>query len=145
MINISDFVGSIGAGKYILGPRAPVAITDAGLAVFKVAMPASAGWGGFLGFVVYATDGTEIQTRLQWVTMCAVNKAGVLTTNTMNLNLINAVATTGGSTLTALVTAALASNEATYTITPTGSLTETTYNVDFVVVSLRNQAVTLLV
>lgn len=108
-----------------------------------IACAASAMSGGFLHYMVEASDGTDFQAMTGLVQYAMVDKAGTKTLTITNLTTVDAKAVSSG-TLTLAWTFVTGTGKGTIKLQPTGSLTETTpYRVTFLVVPIRG-AVTLL-
>lgn len=119
-------------------------VTDAGVNLFDIPMPAGAHFGAMLFWTVIASDGTDVQARCGVSTIASVNKAGVYTDQVTTLAGMQAVAASSG-TLTVAVTVVDGTNKITIVFTPTGSLTETTpYKVYYTLVNMSARPVNVL-
>lgn len=119
------------------------ALTDAATSIFEIALASGAMTGGTLIATIEASDGTDHQAFTQIVAFSAVNKAGAYTT-TVTVNASNDAKAASAGTLTTSWAFTTGSNKVTMQVTPTGSLTETTYRVTYVVINNSPQAVTIL-
>lgn len=99
-------------------------------ALFTVDLPSAESTGGIVFFKVYATDGTDYQVISGLMTFAAVNKAGTITRDETYATANEAKAVSAG-TLTLAFTVTDDTNKITVKLQPTGSLTETTYYVDW--------------
>jgi hypothetical protein len=118
-------------------------LTDAQTDLFEVALPAGAMAGGVVLATLRASDGTNHQALSQVITWAAVNKAGTYTLAVVITPELEASALSSG-TLTATWDLTSGTNKATLSVTPTGSLTETTYTVHYTLINNSPQAITML-
>lgn len=121
----------------------PKAIVDASAtSLFDVALPAN-GWnGGVIHYTVVLTDATDFQALTGMVTYAAVSKATVQTLTIVELATNQAKAVSSG-TLTLAWTFVAGTLKGTVKVQPTGSLTETTFQITYNVTPIVG-AVTLL-
>ena len=91
---------------------------------------------GVVHYSTFASDGTDHQCTSGIVTFSAVNKAGTITRAITDDTNNEAKAVSSG-TLTHSWTCTDDTNKVTVKVQPTGSLTETTYNIKFTVHMLR--------
>lgn len=110
-----------------------VTLTDAATSLFTVDVAASTGTGGVVFWRIFGSDGTDHQSLSGITTFAAVNKAGTCTRAITNDSANDASALSGGSTLTTAWTCTDDTNKVTVKVAPTGSLTETTYYIEFIV------------
>lgn len=110
-------------------------LTDAATSIFTVDLAADESTGGFFLFRIHAGNGTDLQSDAVFASFSAVNKAGT-TTGTATYVSANEAKAVSAGTLTLTFTMTDTTNQATFKITPTGSLTETTYYVDWAVIML---------
>lgn len=110
--------------------------------LFEVACTAGQMVGGVVHFLVRASDGTDHQAIAGMMAYTAVNKAGTVTADETYATANEAKAVSAG-TLTLAFTAVAGTNKATIKLQPTGSLTETTYTIEYTVVPIRGE-VTIL-
>lgn len=111
-------------------------LKDQPTTLFDVYLPVGGRAGGVIFTTVEASDGTDIQAMTSMTTYSGVNKAGTITTTFTNPALADAKTATGTSTLTIAFTAVNGTNKFTVSLTPTGSLTETIYDVTFFVLGI---------
>jgi hypothetical protein len=90
--------------------------------------------GGLIAFQVFATDGTDYQSISYICSYGAVNKAGTIT-GACGYNSTGEAKNAASGTLTLSFTDTDDTNAASFKLTPTGSLTETTYYVRYSVIS----------
>jgi len=121
---------------------APKALTDAATSLFEIALGAGKMCGGLIIATIEASDGTDHQAFTEVVTFSAVNKAGVYTKD-VDVVAAGSKAASGG-TLTTAWAFLDGVNKVTMQLTPTGSLTETTYRVTYVVICNCPNAITIL-
>lgn len=107
-----------------------VTLTDAETTLFSVDLPSGETTGGLVMFRVHASNGTDHQSLCGTMTFAAVNKAGTITDDETYATANEAKAASSG-TLTLAFAVNDATNKIDVTLTPTGSLTETVYYVDF--------------
>ena len=108
-----------------------VTLTDAATTLFKFDLASNTGAGGIIFWSLFATDGTDHQRLTGISTFSAVSKAGTVTATVVNDTDNDAKAASGGSTITTTWTIAGTGGVVTVTVEPTGSLTETTYYIDY--------------
>lgn len=118
-------------------------VTDALTDLFEVALPAGGMAGGMVFASLRASDGTNHQVLSQMITWAAVNKAGSYTLSVVITPEVEASALSSG-TLTATWELTGGTNKATMSMTPTGSLTETTYTVEYTLLNNSLQGITVL-
>lgn len=131
-----------GLQRVILNPTAKTIVDGAATSLADVACAAGAYCAGILFYTVFATDGTDHQVMAGMVSYSAVNKAGTHTLTITNATANDAKAVSSG-TLTLAWTFVTGTNKGTIKLQPTGSLTETTYTVEYTVLPLKG-AVTIL-
>lgn len=119
------------------------ALTDASTDLFEIALPSGAMTGGKILVTIVASDGTNHQVLCQEVTWAAVNKAGSYTANLLIVPSAEQDALSSG-TLTATWGITSGTNKVTISVTPTGSLAETTYSADYTILNNSPQAITFL-
>lgn len=130
---------SAGVSRLVFKPTAKTIVDGSATSLFTVPIASGAAIGGTLHFNVFATDGTDHQTISGIATYSSVNKAGTLT-STVTYNTSNEAKAVSAGTLTLAFTAAEDVADTFYLkVQPTGSLTETTYNIIFTVVPLRGE------
>jgi len=100
---------------------------------------------GVMHFCVFGTDGTDITMITGIATYGALNKAGTVTGSITYDTANEAKNVSGGATLTLSFTDTDDTNAASFKLTPTGSLTETTYYVRYQIVSQFGNKVTTAV
>jgi hypothetical protein len=142
----TSIVGSSGSTANSLVDRyivngARKTLTDASTNLFEVALPTLKGAMGEISFEIYASDGTNVQVRRGVVQYSAVNKAG---TYTSEIVVLNEAASVSSGTLTATWAVTSGTNKVTISVTPAGSLTETTYYILYSIVNHSEQAITIL-
>lgn len=124
---------------YVNGARKT--LTDAATDLFEVALPTLKGFSCIVSYEIFATDGTDAQVRHGMVRIAAVNKAGAYTTDVAVID--EGVAASAG-TLTATFAATGGADKVTISVTPAGSLTETTYYLLYQIANNSEQAITIL-
>lgn len=107
--------------------------------LFTVPIAQGSAIGGSLDFSVFATDGTDHQTISGIATFASVNKAGTLTSTITYVAANEAKAVSSGTLTLAFTMAEDTADVVTVKVQPTGSLTETTYNIIFTVTPLRGE------
>ena len=108
-------------------------LTDAATSLFTVDLPASGGTGGVVFWTIFASNATDHQSFTGITTFAAVNKGGTITRAITNDTDNDAYAeSTGAPTLTTTWTCTDDTNKITVKVEPTGSLTESTYYIDYV-------------
>lgn len=116
-------------------------LTDASTNIFEVALPTLKGTMGTIRFEIYASDGTDVQVRSGVVHYSAVNKGGSYTTN---ITVMDERVVASAGTLTATWGITGGTNKVTIDVTPSGSLTETTYYILYTIENNSEQAITIL-
>ncbi|MEY2500577.1 MAG: hypothetical protein QOI07_911 [Verrucomicrobiota bacterium] len=126
--------------RTITGASITVATNNTALSLFDIALPTLKGAAGTVTYRVFATDGTDVQTRSGIARYSAVNKAASYTSETA---ILNEAASVSAGTLTATVAFATGTNLITFQITPNTSLTPTTYYVEYTVQNLSESTITV--
>ncbi len=116
-------------------------LTDALTNLFEVALPTLKGCMGTIKFEIFAADATDVQVRRGLVQYSAINKGGVYSTEIIVVN-EGVSASTGTLTATWAITGG--ANKVTISVTPAGSLTETTYYIIYTLENNSEQAITIL-
>jgi len=116
-------------------------LTDASTNLFEVALPTLKGCMGTIRFEIFATDATDVQVRSGIVHYNAVNKGGAYTTNIVVVD-EQVAASTGTLTATWGITGG--TDKVTIDVTPSGSLTESTYYILYTIENNSEQAITIL-
>ena len=119
------------------------AASDTAMSLFDVILPSLASFTGFLFWSLLNTDGTDAQAFCGIASISAVNKAGSYTSSVVELAGIQSKSVSSG-TLTEAVSIVTGTNKITIVITPTGSLTETTYRLTYKLLNLSKQQITVL-
>jgi len=110
----------------------PRVITDGSpVNLFSVSLPASSIAGGSVLFLVEARDATNTQAMSGIATYSAVATSAGTVTGTITYVAANEAKTLSSGTLTVAFTASVSGSVCTFRIQPTGSLTETTYNIRY--------------
>jgi hypothetical protein len=121
-----------------------VALKDQVTPLFNVDCQPGARAGGMVLCTVEASDGTDLQSLTTLMTYSAVNKAGTITFSAQYSSAtMDAKTVTGASTITLTWPITTGVGKFTVNVSPTGSLTETVYDVSFMVLAMCG-AVTLL-
>jgi hypothetical protein len=131
-----------GLQRLILNGAAKTIVDGSATSLADVACASGAQCAGIIFYHVFATDGTDYQAMAGMVSYSAVNKAGTLTLTITNATANDAKAVSSG-TLTLAWTFVTGTSKGTIKLQPTGSLTETTYTVEYTVLPLKG-AVTIL-
>lgn len=127
--------------RQVIPGRKTVSSNNSALGLFEIALPTLTGTGGTVRVTVYATDGTDVQSRVAVVRFSGVNKGGSYTVETAVVD--EAVSASAG-TLTATYALTSGTNKVTFEITPNSSLTTTVYYIVFQVENNSEQSVTIL-
>ncbi len=127
--------------RFIVAP--PKDLTNAATSLFEVALPTLTQAGGTINWTIEATDGTDMQSYTGITTYAAVNKAAAYTT-TVTQNASNEAKAVSAGTLTATWAFSNGTNKVTMQVTPTTSLTATTYRISYSLDCGSPQAITLL-
>ncbi len=136
-------VASVETPRLFCNAAAKTIVDGSATALFNVSVPTSAMVGGHVDFLIRATDATDMQALAGRAVYASVNKAGTLTSTITYTTAPEAKAVSSG-TLTLSFT--VAENPADYVeirLQPTGSLTESTYTIEYNVQPIRG-AVTIL-
>lgn len=128
---------SAGVQRFVPNSTAKTIVDGAATTLFTVPVAQSSLVGGVIHFQVYASDATDFQVITGIATYSSVNKAGTLT-NTITYATANEAKAVSSGTLTLAFTMAEDTADiVSIKLQPTGSLTETTYNVTYSVFPLR--------
>lgn len=130
---------SSGVSRIIPNPTAKTIVDGAATALFTVPIAQGASVGGMISFHVFATDGTDHQAMTGIANYSSVNKAGTLTSTITNLTTVDAKAVSSGTITLAFTMAEDTADVVTIKLQPTGSLTETTYNVTYTVFPAKGE------
>jgi hypothetical protein len=135
------FTCNANAGSHHLAEK--TTLTDAATSLFDIALPTLKAAGGRIAWTIIAIDGSDAQCLSGITTFAVVNKGGVYTkqVTTDTANLADARST---GTLSATFNLLDGTNKVTMQVTPSGSLTETTYEIYWTLDNLSPQAVTIL-
>ncbi len=119
----------------------PKTIVDgSATSLFQADCPSGKACSGLLLYNVYAADGTDQQCMAGLVSYSAVNKAGTLTLNVGYATANDSKAVSSGTLTLSFTAAANTGNTAAVIkLQPTGSLTETTYQIIYSVFPLRGR------
>jgi hypothetical protein len=132
-----ELADSRGFARVILNPVAKNIVDGSPTTLFTVPVAPSSGVGGIIHFQVYAADATDFQMITGIATYSSVNKAGTLT-NAITYATANEAKVLSSGTLTLAFTMAEDTPDVVFIkVQPTGSLTETTYNITYTVFPLR--------
>lgn len=112
--------------------------------IFEVALPAGAMCGGTFVYIIRASDGTDHQVRSGSYNFAAVNKASAITTDIDLIPARESDAFTGGATLTTTFALAAGADKVTAQVTANTSLTPTTLEIRYFLLSPDAQTVTFL-
>lgn len=118
-------------------------LTDAATNLFEVTLNAGEMAGGTIVWTIIASNGTDHQAYSGIATYAVVNKAGTYTSQVTHDAANDSKAVSSG-TLTAAWTVLNGTNKVTIRVTPTGSLTETIYQILYSVHSNSPQTITIL-
>jgi len=130
---------SAGTQRFIPNSTAKTIVDGAATALFTVPIAASSAIGGIIHFQVYATDDTDFQCLTGQASYSSVNKAGTLTNAIVNLTTVDAKAVSSGTITLSFTMAEDTADVVSIKVQPTGSLTETTYNITYNVFPLRGE------
>lgn len=117
-----------GVNRFIPNPTAKTIVDGSATALFEVAIASGDYATGAAFYAVFATDGTDVQAMSGLITYAGVNKAGTITRAIGYATGNDAKAVSAG-TLTLAWSGTDDTGKMTVKLTPTGSLTETTYTV----------------
>ena len=120
-----------------------VTLTDAATSMFEVALASGAMCGGTILWTIRASNGTDHQAYSGITTYSAVNKAAVYTT-AVTSDAANDAKSVSSGTLTAIFSILTGSSKITLQCSPTGSLTETTYTLNYTLINNSPAAITIL-
>lgn len=120
---------SNGLNRQIYQTSAKTIVDGAATALFSVPVAQGSYIGGVFDFQVYASDGTDFQVISGTGSYSVVNKAGTLTSTITQATAVEAKAVSAGTITLAWTIAEDSADVATIKLQPTGSLTETSYNV----------------
>lgn len=126
-----------GDQRFVPNPTAKTIVDGSATTLFTVPIAVSSAVGGVIHFQVYASDGTDFQLITGIATYSSVNKAGTLTSTITYATANEAKAVSSGTLTLAFTMAEDTANVVSIKLQPTGSLTETTYNVTYTVFPIR--------
>jgi hypothetical protein len=109
--------------------------------LFEVELSTLGGIGGSIEYSIYASNGTDIQQYTGNIKYTAVNKGGVYTTSIVDTG---STFSCSAGTLTTAWTITPGTNKVTIAVTPTSSLTNTTYKIRYTITNLSNTLITQL-
>lgn len=130
---------SSGVSRVVPNPTAKTIVDGSATALFTVPIAQGASVGGTIAFHVFASDGTDHQAMSGVANYASVNKAGTLTNAITNLTTTDAKAVSTGTITLAWTMAEDTADVVTIKLQPTGSLTETTYNVTYTVFPAKGE------
>lgn len=128
-----------GVSRLVFKATGKTIVDGAATTLFTVPIAQGSAIGGTLDFSVFASDGTDLQTISGIATYASVNKAGTLTSTITYVTANEAKAVSAGTLTLAFTAAEDTADVFSLKLQPTGSLTETTYNVIFTVTPLRGE------
>jgi hypothetical protein len=141
--SIAAKVASVEQKRFIANAAAKTIVDGSATSLFEVTCPSGTMCGGFIDFLVRASNGTDHQAIAGRAAFSAVNKAGTITATVTYTTAPEAKAVSSG-TLTLSFTIVDSTEKVTVKVQPTGSLTETTpYTIEYNVQPIRG-AVTIL-
>lgn len=141
-LSLSQASDTNGVARIVPVATAKTIVDGSATALVDVACASGATTGGTLHYNVLVGDGTDLQSLTGIVTYASVNKSGTQTLTITEVTANQAKAVSSG-TITLAWTYVTGTNKGTIKLQPTGSLTETTYNIVFTLFPLRG-AVTVL-
>ncbi|MEQ1726737.1 MAG: hypothetical protein ABL982_00035 [Vicinamibacterales bacterium] len=118
------------AERFIANAAAKTIVDGSATSLCEVACASGEIIGGFIDFLVRASDGTDHQAIAGRAAYAGVNKAGTHTLTITYTTAPEAKAVSSG-TLTLAFTIVTGTNKATIKLQPTGSLTETVYTIEY--------------
>lgn len=118
-------------------------LTDAATSLFDVALQSGQMAGGTIMWTIEASNGTDHQAYSGITTYAAVNKAAAYTTSITH-NTSNDSKAVSSGTLTVVWSITTGADKITIVVTPTGSLTETTYRITYTILNTTHQEITIL-
>jgi hypothetical protein len=126
--------------RYRAASKAVALTSGVGTNIFEISLPALGTAGVTFTYQIFATDGTDVQSLSGTVTISAVNKAGVITSGFTESS-TSAVST---GTLSAVWSGVSGTNKVSVRVTPTSSLTATSFGVYYQVQNNSTQTITPL-
>jgi len=135
-------VAGVEVQRFLANGAVKTIVDGAATSLADVACASGAMSGGFIDFLVRASDGTDHQALAGRAAYACVNKAGTHTGTITYTTAPEAKAVSAG-TLTLAFTIVTGANKMTIKVQPTGSLTETTYTIEYNVQPIRG-AVTIV-
>lgn len=139
---IAQIDDTANTNRIILNAAAKTIVDGSATSLFEVAVTAGQMVGGTFSFLIRASDATDHQAIAGYASYAAVNKAGT-TTRTVTYDAANEAKAVSAGTLTLSFTATDDTNKTTIKLQPTGSLTETTYTIEYTIFPIRG-TVTIL-
>lgn len=127
----------------VIAAANPITIVDgSATSLFTVALPSNGRAGGAFFYTIEASDGTDYQSMTGMVTYAAVSKAAVQTLTITSAAANDAKALSSG-TLTVAFTFVAGTGLGTVKVQPTGSLTETLYQITLTIMPTVGVVTTL--
>jgi hypothetical protein len=119
-------------------------LTNTAVSLFTMALPANTRAGGAIfSSILVLNAANEQQVLTEFIQFSVINKAGVYTTTIVAIPEADSLAVTLG-TLTAVWSILTGTNQVTIRVTPTTSLTPTSYQIIYTVINHSPQAITFL-
>lgn len=131
-----------GLSRILFAPAKTI-VDGAPTTLFTVPIAAAASIGGMISFHVFASDATDHQSIQGVANYASVNKAGTLTSTITYTTAPEAKAVSSGTLTLAFTMAEDSADVVSIKLEPTGSLTETVYNVVYTVFPAKG-AVTIV-
>lgn len=141
-LQLSTMTASAVQQRLLINGTPKTIVDGSATSLFDVAVASGAMSGGLCHFLIRASDGTDHQADAGMFSYSCVNKAGTVTATVTYVTGNEAKAVSAG-TLTLAFTNVAGTLKSTVKLQPTGSLTETTYTIEYTVLPIRG-AVTIL-
>jgi hypothetical protein len=127
--------------RFITGPKTTLVDATA-TSLFEIALPTLTGASGVIEVTIFATNGTDVQTRSQIIRYSAVNKAAAYQSEIV---IVSEAASVSTGTLTAAWTIVTGTNKITVKVNADTSLASTTdFYATYTLKNNSDQAVTIL-
>lgn len=140
-ILLSDFIDTALANWIVRGTKN---LTDAATSLFEVTLPSGGMFAGLLTWGIIASNGTDHQAFHGINHIVAINKAATITSDVSDHTIApeDTAKIVNSGTLTAAFSILNGTNKITVRVTPAGSLTETTYAIQYSLLNHSPQTIT---
>jgi hypothetical protein len=132
-----------GLTRFLPNATAKTILDASPTALFSCTLGASSVAGGSMFFLIEARDATNTQTISGIATYSAVATSAGTVTGAITYDAANEAKTLSSGTLTLAFTANVSGSTISFRVQPTGSLTETTYNIRYTLLPIVSEVTVL--